>query len=221
MELSDSRGALLLRSRRNPRSGETFSRCWQRADSGQDPKYTVLKVTQSTEPEVARRLNLQFRPYARARENKVKLQTFLPFETYEASAFVLDRQRLGKQRVEAFQILECLLGERTGWAHHPAVKMWAGYEESLCHYGMACCQAWRARGYVDNMYVRFYAKLLEVRGSSMYSPIWLGDPEFHRSHQSNLIRKKPEYYAQLFPGVPNDLPYVWPPGRFTQTSAQV
>jgi hypothetical protein len=32
----------------------------------------------------------------------------------------------------------------------------------------------------------------------------------HRSHQSNLIRKDPAFYGPLFPGVPDDLDYVWP-----------
>ncbi|MGI8613947.1 MAG: hypothetical protein ACR2KL_08425 [Nocardioidaceae bacterium] len=41
-------------------------------------------------------------------------------------------------------------------------------------------------------------------------PPWLGDAELHRSHQSNLIRKDPTRYGPLFPGVPDDLPDVWP-----------
>jgi hypothetical protein len=32
----------------------------------------------------------------------------------------------------------------------------------------------------------------------------------HRSHRSALIRKDPDRYGLLFPGVPDDLPYVWP-----------
>jgi hypothetical protein len=41
-------------------------------------------------------------------------------------------------------------------------------------------------------------------------PAWLGDPALHRSHQSALLRKDPEFYGPRFPEVPNDLPYVWP-----------
>ena len=41
-------------------------------------------------------------------------------------------------------------------------------------------------------------------------PPWLGDRDFHRSHQSNLIRKDREHYGPLFPDVPDDLEYVWP-----------
>ena len=39
-------------------------------------------------------------------------------------------------------------------------------------------------------------------------PPWLGNEAFHRAHQSNLVRKFPEHYGQLFPGVPDDLEYV-------------
>ncbi|MFB7094620.1 hypothetical protein ACFCXF_15275, partial [Streptomyces virginiae] len=41
-------------------------------------------------------------------------------------------------------------------------------------------------------------------------PPWLGAPDFHRSHQSALVRKHPDFYRECFPGIPDDLPYVWP-----------
>jgi hypothetical protein len=43
----------------------------------------------------------------------------------------------------------------------------------------------------------------------------VGDEEFHRSHRSNLLRKDPEFYAEVADDVPPDLPYVWPPGHET------
>lgn len=44
-----------------------------------------------------------------------------------------------------------------------------------------------------------------------YGPSWLGDEDLHLSHQSNLIRKNPEFYRQRFgPNVPDNLPYIWP-----------
>jgi hypothetical protein len=50
-------------------------------------------------------------------------------------------------------------------------------------------------------------------GAADALPPWLGDPAFHRSHQSSLIRKDPGHYGPLFPGVPDDLDYVWPVRR--------
>lgn len=131
------------------------------------------------------------------------MQTFLPYPDFRETAKVLDYRRLGKQRVEAWQILRALRGETKGWTNHPAVLMWAGFEESLNYYGIEMCLEWIARGYHDTMLERF------VCVGEYQSPTWLGDPRLHLSHQSNLIRKDEIYYKPLFPEVPNDLEYFW------------
>lgn len=136
------------------------------------------------------------------------MQTFLPYPEFNESARALDRQRLGKQRVEAWQILGALTGRTSGWASHPAVRMWRGCERALCLYGLAVCDEWISRGYRDTMRERFASALQGCAEAGR--PAWLGDEGFHRSHRSNLIRKLPEHYGQMFPGVPADLPYVWP-----------
>ena len=46
-------------------------------------------------------------------------------------------------------------------------------------------------------------------GISFY-PEWLGNPDFHIAHQSNLIRKKPEFYIPIFGNIPDNLEYIWP-----------
>lgn len=134
------------------------------------------------------------------------MQTFLPYSNFAQSAKALDRQRLGKQRVEAWQILKTLT-EGGGWENHPAVKMWKGFETALAHYGAAMCVEWRIRNYNDNMYQRFSSYL----DKEVDLPPWLGNKDFHLAHQSNLIRKDPYHYKALFgEDVPNNLPYVWP-----------
>jgi len=137
------------------------------------------------------------------------VQTFLPFVDFKDSALVLDRQRLGKQRLEAKQILMTLEGTlpRQSWANHPAVKMWSSYREVLALYGTVMCLEWRRRGYTDNL-ITFFA--LRRPKHDFNAPWWLSWEPFHRSHQSNLIRKMPEHYQRFWPDVPNDLPYVWP-----------
>jgi hypothetical protein len=134
------------------------------------------------------------------------MQTFLPYPDFIGTAYVLDRQRLGKQRVETKQILNALEGNSKGWVNHPAVRMWRGYEPALALYGVVMCAMWAERGYVDNLLPFFALRLRE----DMVMPPWMGDPEFHRSHQSNLVRKDPAHYGALFPDVPDDLEYVWP-----------
>lgn len=138
------------------------------------------------------------------------MQTFLPYRDFTHSAQVLDRQRLGKQRVETMQIMKALvLG--VGWVNHPATKMWAGYESALLEYQEAVVQEWCARGYKDTCLEKtktLYREHATHRAHIM--PPWLGREDFHLAHQSNLLRKNPTHYEHLFPGVSNDLPYVWP-----------
>lgn len=145
------------------------------------------------------------------------MQTFLPLPSYCESAKCLDRLRLGKQRVEVKQILSTLLGKSRGWANHPAVRMWRGYESSLILYGLAVCLEWRKRGYKDSVLEHLLLETLDERCAWTESdppdapkPPWLGDPSFHASHRSNLLRKDPQHYSQFGWTEPDSLPYVWP-----------
>ena len=138
------------------------------------------------------------------------MQTFMPLNTYRTSALALDNKRLGKQRVEAYQILRTLFGINAGWANHPAVKLWRGHEASLCLYAMAMCTEWVRRGFTDNLFPYFnenYQDLLAY--GEPVIPELLLRKDLQVSHQSNLIRKDPAYYSKLFDGVPDNLPYIW------------
>lgn len=148
------------------------------------------------------------------------VQTFLPYPDFDRSARALDPKRLGKQRVETIQVVRALTRPGYGWANHPAVLMWKGFEEALGRYGLACCEAWTALGFGDTCAATI-ATDLRAAGVAAFRtqndlaaagalPAWLGDEALHRSHQSALLRKDPDYYGPLFPGVPPDLPYVWP-----------
>ena len=144
------------------------------------------------------------------------MQTFMPFPSFSGSIRVLDNKRLGKQRVEAWQIYQALTVPDYGWKNHPAVKMWRGYELALVIYGLRCCAEWEHRGFVDNMATRFRDAFKRMATDNhdalVTSPPWMGNHLFHQSHRSNLLRKDPEHYKDLFePGLPDDLPYVWPP----------
>lgn len=138
------------------------------------------------------------------------MQTFLPYESFARSASVLDRYRLGKQRVENLQIMRALIDPSAGWQNHPAVKMWRGYGCALMLYQHAICTEWVSRGYKDTCLFKTDAIHDLELSHRLEMPPWLGDPDFHRAHQSNLIRKDADYYGPLFPDVPADLDYVWP-----------
>lgn len=136
------------------------------------------------------------------------MQTFLPYSDYDQSAKVLDRQRLGKQRVETLQLLKALAGQTKGWRTHPAALMWRGYERQLALYGLSMCAEWIARGYQDTCAEKITALAGLFTGSG--KPDWLGERVFHASHRSNLLRKDHNYYSQFNWSEPDDLPYVWP-----------
>lgn len=142
------------------------------------------------------------------------MQTFLPLPDFRESARSLDRLRLGKQRVEVLQILKAIRNGG-GWANHPATNMWRGYEGALIRYGHEACLEWIRRGYRDTCDAKIQAFELDfdVTACSYELPYWFGDDRLHLSHQSNLVRKQAEYYRPLFPDVPDDLPYWWPPSK--------
>ena len=139
------------------------------------------------------------------------MQTFLPYADFMQSAKVLDRQRLGKQRVENLQILKALLQPDYGWKNHPAVKMWKGHEFSLLEYQQAICVEWTSRGYKDTCLEKSIDLISQHHDVVSFSaPDWIGNSSFHRSHQSNLLRKLPEHYGSIFTEVPDNLDYIWP-----------
>ena len=147
------------------------------------------------------------------------VQTFLPYPDMMRSAHSLDDRRLGKQRVEALQVLRALTWPGYGWQHHPAVKMWRGFEVAVAAYGLIICSAWVERGRADTCAATI---TLDLRKAGFGAPVeadqlvgeqlpgWWGDPRLHGSHQSSLVRKDPDFYGPKFPDADVDLPYWWP-----------
>jgi hypothetical protein len=148
------------------------------------------------------------------------MQTFVPYgKHFVGNAAVLDRQRLGKQRVEGLQILRTLKGITYGWANHPAVRMWDGYEDALGYYTLTICNRWTSYGYKDTCAYKVRQILPHLTDAvinreqireTIEMPPWLDDLGVMMSHRSNLIRKKPDYYGPIWPETPNYLPYKWP-----------
>ena len=138
------------------------------------------------------------------------MQTFLPYSDFRESASVLDYRRLGKQRIEAAQILASLDVQvkkvdgnfyKPTHKNHPCVKMWKGYEKALKFYYNCMVEEWIARGYKNNM------SLFNIDEFEL--PPFVGKKQFHNSHKSNLLKKNYEYYHKYSWKVPLDLPYIW------------
>ena len=136
------------------------------------------------------------------------MQTFLPHESFEKSAQVLDWRRLGKQRVEGMQIINAITGKTRkdgkpykGWINHPCSVMWKDYVPALKHYTNVIIQEWITRGYNNNM--EFYDT------GEIIMPDWIGNEAFHSSHRANLLRKDFDYYSQFGWTENPERPYVW------------
>jgi hypothetical protein len=140
------------------------------------------------------------------------MQTFLPWMSFRDSAADLDRQRLGKQRVETLQILQALARQSGGWSKHPAVRMWEGSELLLVNYGIAVCDEWISRGYADTCREKIAAMAGEFSSKKSGEwPRWLGDTRLHQSHRFMLYAKDPEHYRQYRGSWdPNTDGYFWP-----------
>ena len=77
------------------------------------------------------------------------MQTFLPYSDFRKSLESLDNKRLGKQRVEAYQIISAITGRTRkdgkpykGWLNHPCSVMWKDYVNALKQYYNDCIDVW-------------------------------------------------------------------------------
>ena len=142
------------------------------------------------------------------------MQTFLPEPDFRLSAERLDTLRLGKQIIEAGQIVRALYDPDYGWQSHPAVNMWRGHEASLMSYLRAVTKEWDKRrpkphqSYWNTMIWLDERDFLPILATG--TPPWLGDKVFHTSHQSNLMRKDASHYGKWYSHVPSWLEYFWP-----------
>jgi len=157
------------------------------------------------------------------------MQTFLPYADFAQSMASLDDKRLGKQRVEAYQVLLQLGGLKManypdweprlgGWGSHPAVAMWAGHEIQLAEYIKVCCDEWTSRSRIvganeatgepgelihfsDTVKLNTEVALELMRQPDWTDelPAWIGTEAIHRTHRSNLLNKDFGYYSSKFP----------------------
>lgn len=139
------------------------------------------------------------------------IQTFLPYPDFKQSVSCLDPDRLGNQIYR-----EGLTLIRGGWSHHPASKMWKGYEHALALYCLEGLHELKRRGRIYTLhYARFRA--LERYYPDTGLPWWLDDERIHLSHQAALLYKNYNWYIKYNwntkPAIPNhkgSLPYYWP-----------
>lgn len=123
---------------------------------------------------------------------------FMPYPDFIQTAQCLDRQRLGKQRLEALHILKASLGYVKPYKSYASIRQWKGYLKALCHYGIIICMEWVERGYIDNQEPIF--KIIDhqdLRYDELIMPPWLGNEQYHSNQRARLLDKNFEWYKQF------------------------
>lgn len=153
------------------------------------------------------------------------MQTFLPYKDFNKSAQALDNKRLNKQILEGYQILKVLSNPdpKAAWRNHPAVKMWRNAEHTLFTYVNAMVREADIRGIKTDKNVANLMHLyaFEAKYWGTKDPAWIDNDATMKlvttTHQANLYRKDPEYYAKFVKAFnsPNNKPccdtcqYYW------------
>lgn len=134
------------------------------------------------------------------------MQTFLPYPSFRWSARVLDPDRLGNQ----FYNEGMTLARGNGWSHHPAFKMWIGYERHLCRYLEECYLELLSR---DLDYSEHLIELDDIMArypEDQPEPWWLGDDRLHSTHRAALLFKDYDYYRAFGWSEQPEFDYWWP-----------
>lgn len=121
------------------------------------------------------------------------VNTFVVHQDFQLCALFLDDRRLGKQRVEAKQIIDAVIalqeGDATaGWRNHPATRSWLNHLDALKLYFNAMVSEWVKRGYKNNY------QLYDLP-STIEQPYWIDCSSVHYSHMAQLVQKDSSYYS--------------------------
>jgi hypothetical protein len=119
------------------------------------------------------------------------MQVFLPYDDFVKSLQSLDDKRLGKQRVETYQLIAGLEGRPTltgkpyskGRVNHPISQMFRDNIPALKQYLNDSIDVWVARGKNNTM-------KKEIITEEITMPVWFGDEEFHKTKKSQKKKKK-------------------------------
>lgn len=134
------------------------------------------------------------------------MQIFRPYVDWSRSAAVLDDLRLGKQRVEAKQILNVFLRKAgllrdglRGWLNHPIVLLYYNggrpYVDDVIGMFNACVREWVRRGKQSSINLDDVKHLLDQLEKTPGTPIThLHEIEYRRI----LLLKKPSHYIKAF-----------------------
>jgi len=150
----------------------------------------------------------------------------LPYANVTDSLRILCNDDLIDQIRQCEIILQILAEPNTDESKLLVHKMWRGYESAVLWHTIQACQEfdlrapqWQRRTLAVTRRSWLRAQKAGWRLPPLM-PRWFGYRLVHMSHQSHLIRHRPDTYARHWPDVPLDMPLLWPqnvPGRFEFT----
>lgn len=120
---------------------------------------------------------------------KKSMQIFIPFPCVRKSLKSLDYKRLGKQRLEAWQIIRIIRGETTGYQKHPIISTYRKYLPAVIDYYNKCLEEWENRGYQNDK-----LQPIKLDSEPERPPFW-DYKEFTDRHQAILRAKDPLFYT--------------------------
>lgn len=143
------------------------------------------------------------------------VNTFIPYSSFRKCAKVLDNKRLGKQRVEAKQIINVIKkikkdpnaksanGKTLAWSRHPVVLMWKDHVPALKLYYNCIVDEWISRGYLNTM--------KKFRVTKFTIPWFMHNKQVIESFRAALLRKNHAHYSRFFTANVNYMSrsYVW------------
>lgn len=138
---------------------------------------------------------------------------WMPFASSKANLDVLTDEHVFDV---VFMGMQCLRNIYVGDLSWKDSRMWGTAPASLLLYTARAEREMVRRGYDPEPRVNSAHVALSRAGWPMapVPPWWFGDPEFHESQRSHLIRVNPTHYAQRLPFTTRlDLPVIWPKER--------
>lgn len=134
------------------------------------------------------------------------VNTFILTNSPKECAKLLDYKRLGKQRVEAYQIVNIIIGEQKGFSNHPIAHVWKDHVESLKYYTNCMIDEWINRGYKNTM-VKY--DLPDYTEDQL--PWWYKNKQLQYCNMASLARKDPKFYSGVFtfPSEYEHHGYIW------------
>lgn len=139
----------------------------------------------------------------------------------------MDTNLLAQTVKESHELLAQMLDPEAELVPSPVAYMWMDYEVALAAYCAAMSLELETRGVMTHKHFearKLVEQLRRIEPAEFVRPPWIEDVDFLRSHRSNMTRRWPDVYGEMWKGTPELMPYLWPmiqdDGSYTLTMSK-